>query len=391
MISRNAGRAGEERRARRRREVSGRPDAVLGFGPIPERVIPVENPMPRHCRLLLLPALLASAGLACEGGSPWSDDEPEIRPAETHDFGPTAAFDRRVLFVGPGEDLPGAAIFDFVTVSDSAGLRRGVRARIVDGERWLRLLDEGWTMGSLREPWRLVPRGPVRMVVDDIGEVTTLLYRTDSLTVRLSLGGALGEYRPDDGTQLVIRQASMRVGGNDVDEGLVEGGAVEGLVLDAQLGRAVPRDPPPPPDTGTADPDTTAERTGPGEPDATPAARIGAEAFVVDAGGYALVLATASGGELAWTYGAGEGEVVRGPRLEPTAWADFPEAETQVPTAWRILSSEAGLTGEFEAEATDHVALRAPDLTALGYALVTGWIEDRGERRDVFGLVRHVR
>lgn len=353
-------------------------------------MIPFENPMPRTRHVLLVSMVLGLAAGACDRGT---GPEEEVPGQEPHDFGPTAAFDRRVFFVGPGDETPAAAVFDFVAVSDSAGIHRGVRARVMDGDEWLRLLDEGWEMGAMRDPWRLVPRGPLKMVVDDAGEIATLLYRTDSLTLRLSLGGALAEYSPDDGTQLVLRQASIRVGGNDVDEGLVEGGAVEGLVLDAQLGRAIPRAPMAPADTAPASgpPDTTEEATGPVGTGATPAARPGAEAFIVDAGGYALVLATASGGDLAWIYSAGEGEVVRGTRLEPTAWADFPEAESQVPTAWRVLSPQGRITGELEAQASDHVALDGRELTALGYILVTGWIEDGGERRDVFGLMRHVR
>ncbi|NIY11080.1 MAG: hypothetical protein GWN02_23650 [Gemmatimonadetes bacterium] len=111
----------------------------------------------------------------------------------------------------------------------------------------------------------------------------------------------------------------------------------------------------------------------------------------MDDEGYFLVLATASGRELAWVAGADQSEVVRGTRLEPTAWADLPEAGTQVPTAWRILSPQGRLAGELDVEAADRIPITADGAAALGYVLVTGWVEDRGARREVFGLVRHVR
>jgi hypothetical protein len=47
--------------------------------------------------------------------------------------------------------------------------------------------------------------------------------------------------------------------------------------------------------------------------------------------------------------------------------------------------------GELEAVAADRAALDRPDVAAVAYVLVTGWIEDRGVRRDVYGLVRQVR
>jgi hypothetical protein len=63
-----------------------------------------------------------------------------------------------------------------------------------------------------------------------------------------------------------------------------------------------------------------------------------------------------------------------------------------VPTAWHIFAPDGELNGELTARATDRVVLRGTGtLEALAYVLVTGWVEDREARRDVSGLVRHVR
>jgi hypothetical protein len=328
-----------------------------------------------HVLTLLILALPASA---CDGGRPGGVDT--AADSVRHDFGQTAAFDRRLLFLGPGAELASAAVFDFGSLSDSVGVKRGVRARITEGGRWVPLVDEGWEMGVMRDPWRLVPHGSLKIVVNDRGELTSLIHRTDTTTVRLGLGVVLAEQSPDGGTQLVLRQATLEIDGDPTN----------GVVLDAQLGRAVaPAPAPSAPAAGPGD-SATAE-----EPDTalspTPAARPGAEAFVVDGGGYSLVLAPASGGDLAWVHSAGRSDVLRGARMEAVAWTETGEAATQVPTAWHIGSPQDRVTGQLDARATDHVSLRPLGLASLDYVLVTGWIEDRGVRRDVVGLVRQVR
>ena len=317
--------------------------------------------------ILVLPVLL---GAACENGPPWGDGDTPQAEVTAADFGPTAAYDRRLIFLGAGGTLPTAAIFDFVALSDSIGIRRGARGRVVDGAGWRVLMDAGWEMEPMREPWRLVPHGSLKLLVGDGGDLAALLYR-DSATIRLQLGATLAEHSPDVGTQLVLRSARL----------LADDDSVPGILLDAQLGRAVN------PSVVTR----AAGATGGADP-ATPIARPGAEALLLDNAGYYVVLAGASGGSLAWVRSAGQNDVRPGARLEPTAWSDADEAGVQVPAAWRIVSVDGELAGELTARSTDRVALEGSgDLEALSYALVTGWIEDRQARRDVFGLVRHVR
>lgn len=349
--------------------------------------------------------LLTLAVASCENGPPWSETGAPETGEVAPDFGPTAAYDRRLVFVGAGDTLPTAAVFDFVTLSDSIGIRRGVRARVLDGGRWRALLDDGWEMEPMREPWRLVPHGPLTLLVTGAGDLGSLLHR-DSVTTRLQLGATLAEHSPDVGTQLVLRSARL----------LLDDDSVPGILLDAQLGRtvnpaSVARDPRPPvvreptrsepgtvagAGTDTARTDTAgADLAGPDAAAgaaATPIARPGTEALLLDSAGYYAVLAGTSDGALAWIRNTGRDDVRAGARLEPTAWSDPGEPGVRVPTAWRIADPAGELTGELMARSTDRIILdRTSGVGALSYALVTGWIEDRQARRDVFGLVRHVR
>lgn len=356
---------------------------------------------------LVLAAILASA---CDRGVPWDSEEAtttEPRP----DFGPTAAYGRRLVFLGPGTPLPTAAVFDFTSLSDSVGVQRGVRGRLLVGEEWLPLMDAGWSFGPMREPWRIVPGGDLKVVVSDGGEIAAILSRGEP-AVRLEPASLIAETSPDAGTRFVLRQASLAF----------EEQTLRGILLDSQLGRSVSAASvlsPPPADSMTesadnqdapsedggedgeageageaeaADSQVAPSGAGPaptGRP--TPIARPGAEAFLVNNSGYYVVFANSAGGDLAWVSHDDGDEIQRGAVLEPTTWEATGENGTELPTQWRIAGS-GSLSGELSAAAADASALTGlRDVTSLGYILVTGWVGDNGVRRDVFGLVRQVR
>lgn len=330
----------------------------------------------RPVHTIALTLLVLAAG-ACENGPPWARDGRDSTGQATPDFGPTAAYNRRFIFLGPGAELPTAAIFDFVALSDSIGIRRGLRARVVNGVSWRTLDDEGWEMAPMREPWRIVPHGPFTLTVSENGDLVALIHR-DSVTTRLSLGATIAEHSPDVGTQLVLRSARLAVDDENVP----------GVLLDSQLGRAVnprlvQRDLDAPGDSAAAE----GARVTP-----TPIARPGAEALLLNNGGFYVVLATGADGPFGWVRNAGRDDVRAGARLEPIAWTTDETTGAQTPSAWRIVSSDGVISGELTTESTDPVALDGVgDLEALSYELVSGWVEDRSVRRDVFGLVRHVR
>lgn len=328
--------------------------------------------------------LTAALLLGCGEGAPWGAGTAEVDVEARHDFGPTAAYARRLIFLGPGSQLPTAAVFDFTTLSDSAGVRRGVRARLLTGDEWEPLVDAGWELEPMREPWRVVPGGDLRIVVNDAGELGAVTVDGET-SVRLEPGALLGESSPDIGTRFILRQASLSVAGE----------VNRGILLDSQLGRAVNPAAVPRPlasegsdDSATADDELPSDRTG--RP--TPIARAGAEAFLVNNSGYYAVFATSAAGEIGWVSHGERDEIYRDVALEPSEWSSTGDDEIQMPLQWRIGGPGADLFGELSAAATDPSPLPdLVDLTALGYTLVSGWVEDGGVRREVFGLVRHVR
>jgi hypothetical protein len=334
----------------------------------------------RAVHIIALALLVLTAG-ACENGPPWARDGEDPSDQATPDYGPTAAYNRRFIFLGPGADLPTAAIFDFVALSDSIGIRRGLRARVVNGLGWRTLDDAGWEMGPMREPWRIVPHEPFTLTVSENGDLVALIHR-DSVTTRLILGATIAEHSPDVSTQLVLRSARLAVGDQ----------SVAGILLDSQLGRAVnPRLVRRDLDDRAARSDSTAA-TDSAAVSPTPIARPGAEALLLNNGGFYVVLATGADGPFGWIRDAGRDDVRAGARLEPTEWTTDEDTGVQTPSAWRIVSSDGEMSGELTTESTDPVVLGGVgELETLSYELVSGWVEDRSVRRDVFGLVRHVR
>jgi hypothetical protein len=333
--------------------------------------------------LLLGLALIASA--ACQDAPWWGGDRTEPAARAPADFGPTAAYERRLVFLGPGQRLPTAAIVDFVALSDSVGLRRGVRVRVADGAEWTALMDAGWEMEPLREPWTLVPHGPLRLVAGDNGDLAAVVFRGD-LEVRLEPGGAVAEYSADRGTHLVLRQGRLSIGGD----------LVHGLLLDTQIARRL--DPAMSRAGGAPalDRDAVTDGAGPGANEApeggeaTPSGRPGAEALLLDNAGFYLVFASSATGQFGWIHYEGRDEVLRGARLAAAALAES-DTGVRVPNRWQV-SGHGTLTGELVAEVVDGVEVGRPaEIEGLGYAVVTGWIDHGDGRRDVFGIVRHAR
>ncbi len=306
---------------------------------------------------LLLLSLLPLAG--CDE-LPWGRDGAGQLGGGAHALGPATTYERRLLFLATGPDLPATATFDFTAVIDSAGLRREAGIRLAADGRWTELLDGAWFTDAIREPWRILPHGELRVIVSDAGEIDALALDSEP-GLRIEIGPRMAESSPVAGTQLVLQNATLTTTDS----------AYDGVLLDAQVGRAR---------------------------DATTPTATSIEALLAHGANYHAVVFRVTGGLVAWVNDDGESRIHRGVRLEgeprdggsgtaglDTAGAAATGAEEPEggPVVWRIVDPPE-LSGRVSAEIADSAA-------ATGYTLVSGWIEEDGVRRDVFGLVRHAR
>ncbi len=323
--------------------------------------------------LALLTSLLLLAA-ACDGRGPWSDRDDTTAAGTGVDFGPAAAFERRLLFLAPGEDPPTAAGFDFALVDDSTRHYRSARAVVTRDSAWRTLMDTAWSMAPMRNAWRLVPFGDLHLLVgiNDELEAVTVSGAPDT---RLFLGRAIGEFSPDAGTRLQLREAELTTGGT----------TIAGLLLDVQLGRSLQR---------SGAPHTIVASAG-GRA-ATPvlaAATLQPGTTNVEAllagDGVLLALGEAADGPTAWLRDGQRDDVWEGTRLIPTGQAGSPPADTA--PDWRVVRGGGDVVAELRALDRHTVPLPGRAGGSVGVTVARGWLEIREERVPVVAVLRHVR
>jgi hypothetical protein len=267
--------------------------------------------------LLLLLALTACRGdeAAPDGGR--RDGAP----------GPGAEYARHLYFLSEPRPDPVFAIFDFSVADRGGRLERTAVAWIRSGGAWTPLLRMEWEMERMREPWRLVPHGPVRILVADDGELAALAVSGPE-EVRLSAEAPGARWLLARGFDARVRPASLRFGR----------APLAGTLLDLHLPGA------------------------------------GAPAEVVLAGDDGLALLLPGGGAAGWLLDGPEEAHLDGLRLERIG------ADGEA-SSWRLMIGDLPF-GELE-RLPGTGAADAPPLHP-----VRGWIEVAGERREVVGVLR---
>jgi len=293
---------------------------------------------------VVLLLLLSGWLVACDrAGAPAGElDSGRPDPAR-----PAAVYGRRFLFLAGREAEPVAVVLDFATLDQAAAERRSASAWRARGDRWEPIFELDWAGEPVREPWRLLPHGPFRVLVDEGGEIESLRSRGVDPAFRLEPMEVVGAWARGDVASYRLLRATVELGGE----------RHEGLLVDGRIAGAPP---------GSAAP---------------------GEAVVTDGDALRLILPTDTvGPAIAWN-GSGD---------PAGAWDAVSLVVDSVttgsaPTGWRIEEPAGELRGELRP------AGAALPLTPLGGAawspsellVVRGWIELRGERRPVFGVLRY--
>lgn len=241
-----------------------------------------------------------------------------------------AFYERRMVFVEEGAGRPVHAVLGFSVADSGDATRRRAHGWLFRSD-WAPVLDEAWSMRPMREPWRLVPHGPLRLIAGTDERIEALIVDRPGTPLRIMPGTELATYATAPTLEYVLRQARMRVG----EEEHV------GVLLDLQRVRPL--------GDSAAGPDTGRE--------IVVAAGEDTRLVVVD-------------GMAAWIERGEPLRTVEGVRLVASA-----------PDRWRIDAPGSGVSGELEVVGAD----TAGDRTRVH--AVRGWIERAGRRRDVAGTV----
>lgn len=324
--------------------------------------------MPRANPLFTTPALALaialSAVVACgDPPSPRGDRAlPEAASPDSAQNISGRVYERWLVFTasdsGEGSTLVAPFFFTARTVPD--GVERSVRGWLNRDDAWEVVVRERWSTPPSRAPWRILPRGPLRLVVGQQDAVQTLIYGAGSRTLELEPGASLVEWNGSRGETFLLQEASLSIAGQ----------GIRGVLLD--LGRARRREDPLPGDW----------------------------ALLVSGDSLHVVLSSPREGpddQAGPSEGFGRLDLreIQWPEVS-VDWSEtraFEPARRGVPTGWRVSTPEGDLEGALESVSAELEAgeLDGPVLPVDGLFVVRGTLQVLGADYPVTGLVRHQR
>ncbi|MBW3533866.1 MAG: hypothetical protein KY453_01400 [Gemmatimonadetes bacterium] len=142
-------------------------------------------------------------------------------------------YDRHIVFLTPGTDSTLMVPWLISARARPGAVAREARAWLTRGGVWEPFFQERWETAPSRVPWRLLPRGRMRIVVGEADALERIVFESGPRHLETVLGptrvewnGRRGEsYRLLDGAALLANQR------------------IEGLILDVSRARR-PEDPP---------------------------------------------------------------------------------------------------------------------------------------------------
>ncbi len=238
--------------------------------------------------------------------------------------------------------------------SQPGGVLRSHRGWLHRGATWDAFLDDRWESPPAREPWRLVPHGPVRLVVGEGGALERLLFDDAPRSLELRVSEPVAEWAGPRGQ--VIRVAQARVSLPDRE--------FRGTVADI----------------------ARSWRSGEGEP--------GDWVFLVSGDSLQIVLEEAKVGlpYRAWVRWNGEDLQWPSVQVDWTETRSFEPARRDVPSRWLISTQDGDLSVELAVLSSklEPGGGDGPLLPVDGLFQVQGTVTLEGRRTlPVYGLVRH--
>ncbi len=184
--------------------------------------------------LLLLLAMSLPVG--CEPDSTGGEGEAEefADTADTVRNFQGRAYERHIVFLSQGTDSAVLLPLSFRARTRPGEVEREIRGWLVRNGAWDPLLRESWSDRPTRVPWRILPRGPIRLVVGVEDALENIIYQDGGRSLEVALGNLLVEW---SGPRAQIFRVHEGVA-------LLREEGMQGLILDLSRARA-PTDRPP--------------------------------------------------------------------------------------------------------------------------------------------------
>ncbi len=311
--------------------------------------------------LLAMLPLLVAAGCG---------EEPERRPPPPLPGQPAAAtgdsldaalsaavgttYRRTVVFMQASPDSSMFVPWEFVNRVEADGIVRSLRGWLGREGEWRMFVEEDWTTGLTRTPWRILPRGSARLVMGFGDALAEIYFRQGLRDLSVTPGEVLAEWSGQRGEVFRLLDGTAVLAGVETP----------GIVLDAFTARP------------------------------TDADELAQLALLAGGGDFRLVIADddGAGAHRAWARTDSASHAWTEVELVWQETRTFERARRDVPVLWRISADEPGLTGELEAVSSHFHTLEDTGalLPVFGVYEVWGHVELESERIDVHGFIRHV-
>jgi len=304
--------------------------------------------------------VLAGALAGCDPGEP-PPPEPTVEEADTsaavRNF-EARSYERHIVFLTVGGDSTLLVPLSFSARTQPEGVSREIRGWLARSETWDPFFSEQWDGPPNSAPWRILPRGSVRLIVGQGDALETILFQEGGRSLEMSLGELLAEWSGQQAQTYRVHEASLTLSDQ----------TVEGYLLD--LTRAWATGDGPPGDWGIlVSGDSLHAVIEDLRPD------LGPE------GGAFTVRARVSFLDRQW----------QGVQLIWSEVRSFEAARRNVPLGWEIQSPEESLSGTLVSTSPFLEALEGegPMLPVVGLFQVSGTFILDGDEYPVYGFIRH--
>lgn len=322
-----------------------------GAGKILDPTIPIGQ---------ALPALLLMLLVGCSGGrdtGAGDRDAGDQEPAPARNF-QGRRYERHIVFLTTRGDSTLVVPWSFTARTRPGAVDRTIKAWLARSDTWDPFLAERWESPPTRVPWRILPRGPARLIVGEGDALERIYFEEGPRRLEVALGDLLAEWTGP-------RAQTFRI-----HEGItvLASGEVPGIILD--MARAWSSEDPTPGDW----------------------------AFLISGDSVQVVLeeqAKVPGQEGGTFSGWGRVEFSdrqwQGIRLVWSETRSFEPARRDVPMAWEIQDDGTGMGGDLTAVAPFLEAEEGdgPVLPVDALYQVSGTLSLDGRAYPVQGMMRH--
>jgi len=144
------------------------------------------------------------------------------------------SYERNLVFLAARGDSTLVVPWFFNARTRAGGVDRRVEAWLARSNEWDRFMDDTWEAPPTRVPWRILPRGPTRLIVGMEDALERVVFESGPRHLEVSLGSLLAEWTGSRAQTFRVQEGAA----------LLSDLRVEGVVLDMSRAWAAEDQPP---------------------------------------------------------------------------------------------------------------------------------------------------